>query len=247
MTDRLPSRSQDQLPVLQDGGLPQTRGSAQSPVHRAQSLKFADATETREELWARLPTTVRQRVEGRYGQLLEWWAESDEHGRVSAVVLGDQALVTVEPTVNTSGGPAHRVARMSLVPSSFRSVLVNGPSQAVPGGPDQSLAPSAGPGSGTPSSAERIPRVLAGFLGHLPVRAQTLLQEPFLVGGAELDWRRYYLRHGHGGGMSATNLRVWCYLTDMRTLTFATGTGYGYRDGVGADSWQLTCWRANRQ
>jgi hypothetical protein len=219
-----------------------------APVHRPESLSFADFTDTQDELWDRVPATVRQKVEARCGRLLEWWAEEADDGRVLAVVLGDLALVTAEPTINARGAAAYRVAALQLDPSSYRSVQVSGPTSETGSGhagPDPVPATKGGPGASR--RTPRIERALAGFLGYLPARAQTLLQEPFLTGTESLDWRYHYLRHGSGHGLSGASLQVWCYLTDLHTITFTAGTGYGYRDGAGADSWQLTCWRASRR
>jgi hypothetical protein len=248
MADRRPVRYRDQLPALRDADrLPVPVVPA--PVHQPSALSFGESTYTREEFWERLPITVRQRVEARLGRLLEWWAEDDEQGRIIAVVLGDEALVTVDPTVNASGKPAYRVAAVQLDPSSFRSVSVTGPTgdaATVETGQKPGSAPKGGPGSSKQPTIS-IPRDLATFLGYLPARAQTLLQEPFLTGGERLDWRHYYLRYGQDHGLSVARLQAWCFLTDLRTVTFAAGTGEGFRDGVGVGAWQLTCWRASRR
>jgi hypothetical protein len=246
MADRRPVPYQGQPPAQRGQGRLPVSAPGPVPTHRPQSLDFRDLTGTREELWERIPASVRQKVDARYGQLLEWWAADDEQGRVTAVVLGDQALVTAEPTINANGDAAYRVAGLSLDPSSFRSVTVTGPSSGPGADHDTAATPTRGPGAG-PQPTARIERELAGFLGYLPARAQTLLQEPFLTGTEPLDWRYHYLRHGVERGLSSANLQVWCYLTDMRTMTFVAGTGHGYRDGAGADSWQLSCWRATRR
>lgn len=252
MADRRPVPYQGQPPAPR-GQSPAPRGPSRlpvpagpTPVHQPRSLTFVDSTGTREALWERLPTKVREKVAARYGQLLDWWADDDEDGRLSAVVFGDQALVTVEPAVSGSGGSAYRVASIPLDPSSFRSAPVTGPTGGGPSIPSTGPAPRGGPGSSR-APAARIDRSLAGFLGHLPVRAQELLQEPFRAGDRELDWRYHYQRTGSGRGLSGATLQVWCYLTDLRTVTFVAGTGSGARDGGGAESWRLTCWRASRR
>jgi hypothetical protein len=218
---------------------------AAAPVHQARPLTFVDSDSTREEVWVRLPAKVRQRVEARYGQLLQWWADDDEESRPSAVVLGDRALVTVEPTTNSSGGSAYRIAALPLDPASFRSVRVTG--HGAQPAPAPAPAPAAHTGPGSDPGQFRINPKLAGFLGQLPARAQQLLQEPFLANNEEPDWRYHYRRTGAAHGLSAATLHVWCYLTDLRTVTFVAGTGAGARDGGSAGAWQLTCWRASRR
>jgi hypothetical protein len=83
------------------------------------------------------------------------------------------------------------------------------------------------------------------MLGNLPARAQQLLQDPFLGGTRPLQFEYFYLRTSGGRGLSGATLQWWCYLTDLRALTFAAGVGHGLREGRGPESWDLTCWRVS--
>jgi hypothetical protein len=49
---------------------------------------------------------------------------------------------------------------------------------------------------------------------------------------------------GGEGSPSDAAINVWCYATDRQTVTFWAGTGRDFRDGVGAASWELSCWLA---
>lgn len=244
----------DRLPLRSDRGSPPDRRDQQrsparrtgpSPVHAAGSLRFTESVGTREEVWDRLGAKVRERVGARIGSLVEWWA-TDVSGRNAAVVLGTRAFVTVEPTVNAAGGPAHEIRALRLDESSFRRATVAAPAAGGPAAPPaaERAAPGSRPGAPAPALADRLGADMSGFLGNLPARAQQLLQEPFVDGHDDL-WRDYYyFRSGSAGALGGAALSVWCYLADKRYVTFAAGVGNGYRQDTGPGSWQLTCWRA---
>jgi hypothetical protein len=240
------------LPERFHGTRPTTRGQSgypavprqPAPRYQPGSLDFDHSTATPEELWAQLSEAVKARVNARTGKVVQWWASSTD-SRVSAVVFGTDALVMVEPTVNSAGGRVNRVSSIALDPTSFRHVRVQ-----APGSPGAPAGTRPAPEPASPKS-ERLERILqpdlAGLLGHLPARAQELLQDPFLGHQDDIRYGYYYLRtdDGSGGrGIGGATLRVWCYLTDLRTVTFAAGVGHGFRDGAGANEWDVTCWRA---
>lgn len=241
----------DALPERFHRGRPTTRDHARSPAvpHRATpryqpgSLDFSHSTATPEELWATLSETVKAKVDKRAGTIVQWWASSTDD-RIRAVVLGVDALVIVEPTVNSAGRPVNRVSSIALDPATFRHVRV----QAPGGGPARAgTGPAPGPAGPDPVRLERLVQPdFADLLGHLPARAQELLQDPFLADRGDLQYDYYYLRtEGNGGrGLAGATVRMWCYLTDLRTVTFAAGVGHGFRDRTGADGWDVTCWRA---
>ncbi|MEU5692329.1 hypothetical protein [Actinosynnema sp. NPDC020468] len=239
--DRLPIRSRPgaAVPARRDGRPPAPSGGT-GPIHAATTLGFGGSSLTREQVWDRLGDKLRDRVNARVGELVEWWAW-DVDGRGSAVVLGTREFVTVLPTVNASGGPAHEIRALKLDGSTFRRASVSGPPDARP-----DAAPT-GSGSrpGTPPAAPktRLSAGMSGFLGNLPVRAQQLLQEPFVGGEGDLWHDHHYYRHGSASAMGGASLQVWCYLADKRHVTFATGVGQGYRPETGPRSWDLTCWR----
>lgn len=243
MSGKLPDRFHGGRPTARErGGYPAVPHQ-RPPHHQPGSLDFSLSTATPEEIWAQLSETVRAKVNARAGTIVQWWASSPD-GRPSAVVLGTEALVIVEPTVNSAGGRADRISAISLDATSFRHVRVQ-----MSGGRHTPAGPEAVPGQ-SGSGSVPLERVLepdlASMLGHLPPRAQELIQDPFLTHQAKLRYDYYYLRtSGSGGrGLGGATLQVWCYLTDLRTLTFAAGVGQGFRDGTGADSWDVACWRA---
>jgi hypothetical protein len=202
-----------------------------------------------------LSPTVRERVNQRLGELLEWWAV-DYDGQVSAVVLGTRAIIVVEPTVNAAGAPARRINTMRLNGRSFQSVRItaaaeNAARAAGRGDADQlSAVTGAGSRPGLPpipatALVRHLDEKMSGFLGQLPKRAQQLLQEPFLASSGTLEYNYHYRRIGNRHAIGGTTLNVWCYLTDRVTLTYCAGVGHGYREPFGPVSWELTCWRAD--
>lgn len=256
---RTPASRPDRLPV---------RGGSAAPIHQPGDLHWTGSSSTREQCWELLSPAVRERVNQRMGDLLEWWA-TDHDGQVTAVVLGTRALIALEPTVNANGKPATKLNVVHIDESSFRSVRVNeaagapppdgqqsrlqtGPRRPAPptGTPRSGPAPASGSRPGVaPSPGAALTRTLdentSSFLGMLPPRAQQLLQDPFLHAPQQLQYDHFYYRTGTGRGLGGATLHVWCYLTDHRTLTFCAGRGHGYREGGTVSSWELTCWRAS--
>src|SRR5262249_41999516 len=88
-------------------------GSPTQPVYQPGELTLDPNFVSREEAWQKLGANLRQRVDSRIGSLIEWWA-GDVDSRSYAVVLGTHALITVTPTVNTSGKPAHELRTFPL-------------------------------------------------------------------------------------------------------------------------------------
>jgi len=191
---------------------------------------------SREECWQRLSPGVQRRVYERVGTWLDWWA-TDRSGRVDAVVLGTRALVVVTPTVNAAGRPVYELVTVHLRESSFRSAPIH-----APGVPPQ--PPTAADASVLSAGSRRLDETVNAFLRVLPVRAQVLLQEPFLADARPLQRDWYAYATGDVQSLEGASVRVWCYLTDRRVLTFLGGIGHGYVEGVGARRWELTCWRA---
>lgn len=247
--DRLPARpGSGGLTRTGPGGELATR-SGQVPSHSARELQFTSAAGSREELWERLGPKIHDRVNAKLGTLVEWWA-TEYDGRISAVVFGHRALIVVSPVVNSASRGAHRIESRALDEASFRSVRV---AEVTGGGAARtSSAPGrAGPRPGEPlmgrekGLASQLGSDMTGFLGHLPRRAQQLLQEPFMSGGNnDLRSDNHYVRLGRSQAIGGAVLQVWCYLADRRFVTFAAGTGHGYHESSGATSWELTCWRA---
>ncbi len=244
--DRLPMRPERPATPDRPGRrLPARSAESGGTVHAAGNLNFTESVGTREEVWERLGPKIQERVNARIGQVVEWWA-TDYSGRNAAVVLGTQAFVTVEPTVNASGNPAHEIRALKLDESTFRRATVNAaaaPARPAARAPER-VGPGSGPGTPTGPLARRLDTGMTGFLGNLPARAQQLLQEPFLEDRGELWHDFYYFRTGSSRSMGGATLQVWCYLADRRFVTFAHGTGHGYREDTGPRSWELTCWRA---
>ena len=140
---------------------------------------------SREECWQRLSPGIQRRVHERVGTWLDWWA-TDQSGRVNAVVLGTRALVVVTPTVNAAGRPAYELVTVHLRESSFRSAPIH-----APGMPPQ--PPTAADAPVLSAGSRRLDESVNAFLRVLPVRAQVLLQEPFVTDARPLqrDWYAY--------------------------------------------------------
>lgn len=250
--DRLPARYQNHTAAPSSDRLP-TRGVSDAPIHRPKELSFGGSAATREELWQRLSPTLHEKVNQRLGRLLQWWAtEVDE--RVSAVALGTRALIVLSPTVNQAGRPATEINTINLDEASFRSASVTETHGATPPGMAHvsQTAPPREPGSPphqrpapTPALTHHVDHNVSGFLGQLPTRAQQLLQDPFLNASDELRYDYFYYRTGHGHNIGGATLYVWCYFTDLRTVTFCAGHGRDYQTPRGPASWELTCWRAD--
>lgn len=232
--------TQDRLPAWYHAGSP-ARPDASAvarpgpPLHRPRQLDFAENAPDRHEAWERISPGVRDRVDGKVGRRLEWWAQEID-GRVHATVLGTRGLVVLSPTVNRSNQPATEIRTIRLDESSLRSVRINtaGSGSGV-GGPVPSQP------VGPPDS--RLNGSMAGFLGWLPARAQQLMQDPFGDRSRELYFDHYYCRFGTTHSIGGAPLHIWAYITDHQVVTFCAGIGYGFRDSAGAASWDLTCWR----
>jgi hypothetical protein len=242
--------AEDHLPVHYQAQTPVKRPT--SPVHEAGELRFGTMAATREELWGQLTPALREKVNQRMGRRLEWWA-SQYDGRINAVVLGTQALIVLDPTVNDAGRPATEIKTIRLDEASLRSARVTGPG-ATPSSAHQAqpnpAAPAAGHSQpGDPPAAPvseltlRLGPDISGFLGQLPPRAQQLMQEPFLTTPYALVCDNYYVRRGDSHSINGATLDVWGYVTDYRTLTFCAGVGHRYREPAGPSTWELTCWR----
>ncbi|HEY0641098.1 MAG TPA: hypothetical protein VGD67_25985 [Pseudonocardiaceae bacterium] len=126
-SDRLPSRlpTQRPVPARRDGVVAASSSGdlAARLTHRAGELAFAARFVSREDAWLLLPEHVRSRVDGRIGDLVEWWADVTG-GRPRAVVLGTRAFVTVTPTVNAEGGAAQAIRALPLLDGTFRTAAV---------------------------------------------------------------------------------------------------------------------------
>lgn len=253
--DRLPATSRPGDLARSDPRGGKLERHNQVPAHSAGELLFTAASGSREELWERLGPKVHERVNAKLGALVEWWATEYER-KVSAVALGRRALIVVKPIVNDAGRLAHKIESLPLDEASFRSVRVTEAALARPpgpsGGPGRSPFRPGGSRPGDPPSGQgavlsaRLGADMTGFLGHLPSRAQHLLQEPFLSSGNRNNLKsdNHYVRLGRPHAIGGAVLEVWCYLTDTRFVTFAAGLGHGYQESTGATSWELTCWRA---
>ncbi|MBO4210919.1 hypothetical protein, partial [Micromonospora echinofusca] len=218
-------------------------------VHQPGAVHWSGSGATREECWQQLSPGLRDRVDQRIGRMLDWWA-TDLDGRVSAVVLGTRALVSVNPTVNGAGEPAYELVTVHLDEASFRSAPVRGPSPAPTERRSSAATGAHRPGSapGSPAGPGRPLRLDEGctdVLGMLPARDQQLMQDPFLTASAPLRSDFFAYRTGSANSLNGATIRLWCYLTDTRSLTFCAAVGHGYREGVGARAWETTCWRAS--
>lgn len=232
------------LPERHSGGQLAHRHQ-QAVVHNPGALDFGDSTATPEELWAQLSETAKARVNARAGTILQWWTSLSADDRPAATVLGTDALIVVEPILNSGGGFANRIVAVPLDPTSFRTVRVQ-PPRGWPTLPPQRIGSGKETLELTPLESQ-LGTEFIDLLGHLPLRVQELVQDPFLASPPDtLRHDHYYLRVSRHGlqGLGGAMLRVWLYITDRRSVTFAAGIGHGFRDGAGAESWDVTCWRA---
>lgn len=219
-------------------------GPAQ-PVCRPGELRFDGRFVSREDAWRDLGANLRQKVDSRLGSLVEWWAK-DIDGRSAAVALGTRALITVTPTVNTSGRPAHEFRVFPLGGEhTFRTAAVGEWTAGQPAGAaGQKIEPGRPAPAAESMPSRRLGRDMAGFLGNLPVKAQHLLLEPFVATSDELWSDYYYVREMLGGANGPVKLTAWAYLADRATVTFVSGVGHGQGDLSGPTRWDLTCRRA---
>lgn len=209
-----------------------------TPVHERKAPVWTDAPLTREECLQLLPSKVRETAFERIGASIEWWAtDLSNHEGIMLVAFGSKALVVVTPAAGREGKPAFKLETIQLEEKSRRKAhLKEVASQAPPAGakPPQ--------GVGQADLARRMTS-MHRFLGLLPSRAQQLMQEPFAGGTDELDTDYLIFRYGASETSSGAQVHLWGYITDRRVLTVCSGVGYGYRDGTGASSWDLNCWR----
>lgn len=255
MGDRLPSLYSpgDDEPVRQgtsaarrySGSPPETadtRPAEQVAVYGVKDLQYQDIPD-RDQCWGMLGKAVQERIVSRAGKVLDWWALPGAQGRMRAVVLGTESLVTAEPTTNGAGKPAHRIHPLQLDRGSFRFIEVTGTAQKAGG-------EGGGGGGGIRKSSGDLERYtdlgldseMIDFLGNLPTRAQILLQSPFARHAANIDYQRYFYRTGTS---PSDSLFIGCYLTDGNVLTFASGTRYNQRGRPEwQSSWHLICRQA---
>ncbi|MDP9793931.1 hypothetical protein J2S43_002443 [Catenuloplanes nepalensis] len=205
------------------------------PVHQARELEMSAVALDADECWASLGAALRARIEQRAGPVVEWWAW-EQDGRVHVVVLGRIAFVRCIPTT-TARGSAHRVETMRLMPETVRTV------------PIRDNAPRNGPRVGNRSAEESagagridLPADFRAVIGHIPARAQILLQEPFVTHSGPLLADSCVYQTVNRRGMGSVTMKLWCYLTDYRTLTVVSGTGVSATPGSPV-GWDLMCRR----
>lgn len=251
--DRLPAHRVGGGPVKppNSGAAPLARAGQMQGTYQPGKLDFGENFVSREDAWQNLGTKLRQKVDSRLGSLVEWWAQ-DIRGRTSAVVLGTRALITVTPTVNASGQPAHELRAFPIGGEhTFRTASVAEQTAGraagagrVAGAGSQRIEPGRPVPDSTSTLTQRLGSDMVGFLGNLPVKAQQLLLEPFVASPDELWSDYYYVRHRLGGENGPVELEVWAYLADRATVTFVSGMGHGHGDLSGPIRWDLTCRRA---
>jgi hypothetical protein len=176
--------------------------------------------------------------------LIDWWAR-DVNGKSSAVVLGSHALITITPTVNAAGKPAHEFRVFPVDEHTFRTASVTERTSGKPTGTAPKIEPGSPLANHHVGLSTRLDPDMAGFIGHFPARAQHLLQEPFLAAVEDKLWSDYYyVRHRAGDAHGPIDLSVWAYLANSKDVTFLAGIGHGHDDLSGPIWWELKCWRA---
>ncbi|WP_327635293.1 hypothetical protein OHB24_35595 [Kribbella sp. NBC_00482] len=198
--------------------------------HDAGGFEFGSG-EDREYWWGRLGEPVKQRLAEFSGPVIDWWAYAYDgpEARPYVVVFGERGLVTSTPTTDASGDASRRFDTWAFAPGSIRDVIIT--HQAThPGSSRESGATRPGP------LHEELDPQLRGFLGNLPVEAQSRLLGPFLTRDSVLSSSFHYF------GTDA-DLDAWCYLAGRKSVTFARG-----RRQVDLvqqlPAWHLTCWQA---
>lgn len=191
----------------------------------------------RDEAWRLISPATQDRLRARVGgEIIDWWARQDKSGRISATVLGPGGLALAVPITKDDGRKASRIDTTRFVPDSLRVVDVTGDVRPVAG------RASSGETHGVPKLAGVLTPSMQGFIGNLTPRIQSLLQEPFRPEpGLAYDFS-YELT-------SELNTTIWwfgCYMSDGRTLTFASGTRTSKRgQPEGSGHWDAACHRAS--
>jgi hypothetical protein len=223
---------------------PRAPADTATPVNDPAAMDVAAGAPLRDECWKLIGPPVRDRIRQRSGEIIEWWAGVPEgaDGRPIAVVVGRNAAVFAEPTLNMENRPVYVLAVYELDFGSIRE----GPVEHRPSR-DSRLRPRLKPraGAATPAAAPPVGPSITGLtasargvLGNLPRRAQELLQAPFLEDEVlRCEW------HYEG---SATRLDMFgIVLAGASELTLATGTKQvppGHSETTA--HWSLRCYRA---
>jgi hypothetical protein len=187
----------------------------------------------RVQSWALLRAAVRDRITRTAGgQITEWWAWPPGDGNYMAVVLGPAALCQADPGVKPDGNLGHKMRTARFVPGSLRVT--------ASGDPTSGSAVSAGAlgSAGPPLLGGVLSAEFKSFLGNLPRSTQVQVQRPFAP-QPDLLYRFYY---EDAPGSPHTWIGL-CYITDQRTLTFASATRVIAPSGATL-SWQATCYQA---
>jgi hypothetical protein len=200
-------------------------------VHEGGQLGYVPGS--RVQCWALLRAAVRDRMtQIAGGQITEWWAWHQGDGSQMAVVLGPAALCQADPGIKPDGNPGHRVRTARFVSGSLRVTASGDPTSG-------SAVPAGAPGTAVPPL---LGGVLAAefksFLGNLPRNTQMQVQQPFTP-RPDLLYRFYY---EDMPGSPHTWIGL-CYITDQRTLTFASATKILAPSGT-TRFWQATCYQA---
>jgi hypothetical protein len=208
-----------------------TRERRDGLVHEGGRLDYTPGT--REQSWAALRAAVRDRLtQLAGGQRTEWWAWQQGEGSHMAVVLGPAALCQADPGVKPDGLPGHRVRAARFVPGSL-CVTANGDPLSGSSGLGGTSGLAAPPLLGGVLSAE-----FRSFLGNLQPSTQVRLQQPFTP-SQNLLYNSWY-QDTPGSPHTWIGL---CYITDQRTLTFASTTRIIASSG-GTRAWHATCYQA---
>ncbi|MFF3441137.1 hypothetical protein [Streptosporangium sp. NPDC002721] len=204
------------------------------PTYPAGDVPTVPDMAGRERAWEMLNPVVRQKMEARAGEVLEWWAHQWSAEQIYGVVLGSHALCEATPIVSAAGRRQHEITYLPLDPASFRFEEIHDrtpPAGAGGGGTGAAGAAATGRESG-------FSQEFRDFLGHLPHRAQVLLQEPF--GGGEKPRSFWY--YEDSDNLVNSGWSIWCYITDGRKVTFASGTRSQPRGYAGSPfTWRLIC------
>lgn len=207
-----------------------------APVHAAGEMGFDSRAKLRQECWQTIGERTRLRLGELAGGIIDWYAcedPSSPHGRSYAVVFGDRGLGIAEPRINTDHRPVYAISAFSFIPGTLRHVRVDHRP------PERAPAPSTGSSASGTARDLGLSTTTCRLLGNLPLRAQELLQAPYMSGQPVLrcDWT-------YEGTAHRLNMFM-VYFAGSRDVTVATGSKVipvGHTDATA--HWSLMCYRA---
>jgi hypothetical protein len=188
------------------------------PPHQPGDIVF-NGRATREETWRLIPRHTRRELTRRSGEPIAWIADLNPDGLPWAVTFGDRALAALRA--------GWGVFSFDFTPGSLQSVPIDSRMPSDDEAPTD--IPADPPDIGLGSE-------VYDMLGNLPLRAQRLLQLPFLDGAQVMSNTWQY------EGTDERLDRFMFYLAGTQEVTIATGTMVVPPGGKA--EWSLVCYHA---